>query len=124
MNVGTGGCYMRNAELISVLNQYKVSHQAKYGIKRLDLFGSTARGTATGQSDIDIVVELEKQDLEEQLGSKVDIVSYRPTMNPFLKRRIDKEAVYAEPGIGDRNSATNQRGGENDSCTFSTHQPA
>lgn len=101
-----------------------MSHQAKYGIKRLDLFGSTARGTATGQNDIDIVVELEKQDLEEQLGSKVDIVSYRPTMNPFLKRRIDKEAVYAEPGIGDRNSATNQRGGENDSCTFSTHQPA
>ncbi len=36
-----------------------------------------------------------KQDLEEQLGSKVDIVSYRPTMNPFLKRRIDQEAVYA-----------------------------
>lgn len=96
---------MHNAELILVLNQYKVNHQAKYGIKRLGLFGSTARGTATGQSDIDIVVELEKQDLfsmigikqdlEEQLGSKVDIVSYRPTMNPFLKRRIDQEAVYA-----------------------------
>ncbi|MDZ7583098.1 MAG: nucleotidyltransferase domain-containing protein [Deltaproteobacteria bacterium] len=45
---------MYNAELISVLNQYKVSHQAKYGIKRLGLFGSTVRGTATGQSDIDI----------------------------------------------------------------------
>jgi predicted nucleotidyltransferase len=96
---------MRNAELISVLNQYKVSCQAKYGIKRLGLFGSAARGTTTDQSDIDIVVELEKQDLffmigikqdlEEQLGSKVDIVSYRPAMNPFLKRRIDKEAVYA-----------------------------
>ena len=96
---------MCNAELISVLNQYKISHQAIYGIKRLGLFGSTARGTTTDQSDIDIVVELEKQDLffmigikqdlEEQLGSKVDIVSYRSTMNPFLKRRIDQEAVYA-----------------------------
>jgi uncharacterized protein len=96
---------MRNAELISVLNQYKVSHQAIYGTKRLGLFGSTARGTTTDQSDIDIVVELEKQDLffmigikqdlEEQLGSKVDIVSYRAAMNPFLKRRIDEEAVYA-----------------------------
>lgn len=96
---------MRNAELISVLNQYKVSHQAIYGIKRLGLFGSTARGTTSDQSDIDVVVELEKQDLffmigikqdlEEQLGSKVDIVSYRSTMNPFLKRRIDQEAVYA-----------------------------
>jgi len=96
---------MNNAELLSELDKYKVSHQAKYGIKRLGLFGSTARGTATDRSDIDIVVELEKQDLffmigikqdlEERLGSKVDIVSYRPTMNPFLKRRIDQEAVYA-----------------------------
>jgi predicted nucleotidyltransferase len=36
-----------------------------------------------------------KQDLEERLGSKVDIVSYRSTMNPFLKRWIDNEVVYA-----------------------------
>ena len=96
---------MENAKLIPVLNQYRMTHQAKYGIKRLGLFGSTVRGRATEQSDIDIVVELEKQDLffmigikqdlEEQLGVKVDIISYRPTMNPYLKRRIDQEAVYA-----------------------------
>ncbi|RJQ83608.1 MAG: nucleotidyltransferase [Desulfobacteraceae bacterium] len=96
---------MQKAELITVLNRYKKSHQAKYGIKRLGLFGSTARSTSTDRSDIDIVVELEKQDLyfiigikqdlEEQLGSKVDIISYRNKMNPYLKRRIDQEAVYA-----------------------------
>jgi predicted nucleotidyltransferase len=40
-----------------------VSHRVKYGIKRIGLFGSTARGTTTDGSDIDIVVELEKQDL-------------------------------------------------------------
>jgi predicted nucleotidyltransferase len=54
---------MDNAELLSVLNQYIVSHQAKYGIKRQSLFGSATRDTITGQGDIDIVVELEKQDL-------------------------------------------------------------
>ena len=96
---------MEKTELITILNRYKKSHQAQYGIRRLGLFGSTARGTSTDQSDIDIVVELEKQDLyfiigikqdlEEQLGSKVDIISYRNTMNPFLKNRIDQEAVYA-----------------------------
>jgi predicted nucleotidyltransferase len=49
-----------------------------------------------GISSGDIGWELERcSHLEEQLGSKVDIVSYRPTMNPFLKRRIDREAVYA-----------------------------
>jgi predicted nucleotidyltransferase len=56
------------------------------------------------QSDIDVVVELEKQDLfniigikqdlEEQLQQAVDIVSYRKNMNEFLKRRIDNEAAY------------------------------
>ena len=56
------------------------------------------------QSDIDVVVELETQDLfdliaikldlEEQLSQQVDIVSYRDKMNNFLKLRIEKEAVY------------------------------
>jgi predicted nucleotidyltransferase len=56
------------------------------------------------EGDIDVVVELKTQDLfdligikldlEEQLSQEVDIVSYRKKMNNFLKRRIDKEAVY------------------------------
>ena len=56
------------------------------------------------EGDIDVVVELKTQDLfdligikldlEEQLSQEVDIVSYRKKMNEFLKRRIDKEAVY------------------------------
>ena len=60
------------------------------------------------QSDIDVVVELETQDLfdligikldlEEQLSQQVDIVSYREKMKEFLKRRIDKEAVYVWSG--------------------------
>jgi uncharacterized protein len=96
---------MQKTELLTMLNTYKQMHQSEYGIKRLGLFGSCARGTSTDHSDIDIVVELEKQDLyfiigikqdlEEQLGSKVDIVSYRNRMNSFLKQRIDQEAVYA-----------------------------
>lgn len=96
---------MNRSELLVFLNDYKQRHQAEYGIKRLGLFGSTARGLDTDQSDIDIVVELHKQDLflligikqdlEEQLGSKVDIVSYRNSMNPFLNRSIDHDAIYA-----------------------------
>jgi len=56
------------------------------------------------QSDIDVVVELDrqdlfaligiKQDLEEELKRQVDVVSYRQGMNRFLKARIEKEAVY------------------------------
>jgi len=35
-----------------------------------------------------------KQDLEEKFHRSVDIVRYRDRMNAFLKKRIDKEAVY------------------------------
>ena len=68
------------------------------------VFGSVARNKIADESDIDIVVQLGKQDLfnligikqdlEEQLNRKVDIVSYREKMNRFLKHKIDNEAVY------------------------------
>jgi predicted nucleotidyltransferase len=58
----------------------------------------------TDHSDIDIVMETGKQDLFNLIGMKqdleekmclpVDIVSYRKNMNPFLRQRIDKEAIY------------------------------
>jgi len=57
------------------------------------------------RDSIDVVVLLEKQDLfnligikqdlEEQLGLPVDVVSYREKMNDYLKRKIEDEALYA-----------------------------
>jgi predicted nucleotidyltransferase len=35
-----------------------------------------------------------KQDLEEELNCRVDLVRYGEEMNPFLKRRIDGETLY------------------------------
>ena len=35
-----------------------------------------------------------KEELESSLFSKVDIVRLRSKMNPFLRNRIDKEAIY------------------------------
>jgi predicted nucleotidyltransferase len=53
---------------------------------------------------VDVVVELErpdllllvgiKQELEELLQRPVDVVRYRERMNPFLKKRILRDAVY------------------------------
>lgn len=95
---------MDRNEIIQALRKFKNINQNKYKIKRIGIFGSTVRGTMSKQSDIDVVVELEKQDLfniigikqdlEEQLQQAVDIVSYRKNMNTFLKRRIDNEAAY------------------------------
>jgi predicted nucleotidyltransferase len=98
------GPTMNKDEILTNLQQYKERNSGGYLIRRIGIFGSVARGSSTIQSDVDIVVELErqdlfdligiKQDLEERLSCPVDIVSYRKKMNPFLKRRIDNEAIY------------------------------
>ncbi len=95
---------MNRDDVLLSLRRFKEMNQHKYNIIRIGLFGSVARDNMREQSDIDVVVELETQnlfdligiklDLEEQLSQEVDIVSYRKKMNEFLKRRIDKEAVY------------------------------
>jgi predicted nucleotidyltransferase len=91
-------------EIIPALRRFKETNQNKYGIIRIGIFGSACRDSMNEQSDIDVVVELEKQDLfsligikqdlEEQFRLPVDVVSYRRKMGRFLKQRIDHEAVY------------------------------
>lgn len=73
-------------------------------MKKIGLFGSFARDEATDESDIDVVVELEKADmfcligikqsLEEAFGRRVDVVRMRNSMNQALRRRIERDAVY------------------------------
>lgn len=95
---------MLNPDMLQIIKKYKQAKGSQYGIQKIGLFGSMARGTAHSQSDIDIVVVLSrqdlfnligiKQDLETEFQTSVDIISYRPQMNPALKSRIDREAIY------------------------------
>lgn len=75
----------------------------RYGVKRVGLFGSCVRGEMREDSDIDILVEIEKDislldfvglklEIEEALGEKVDLVEYK-TIKPLLKERILNEQV-------------------------------
>ena len=95
---------MERNEIIRTLRGFMDMNKDRYEIIRIGLFGSAARDSMNEQSDIDVVVELGKQDLfniigikqdlEEQFAKPVDVISYREKMNQFLKKRIDKEAVY------------------------------
>ncbi|MCF6249490.1 MAG: nucleotidyltransferase family protein [Desulfobacula sp.] len=96
---------MAKKDIIKILRNYKNEVANQYNILTIGIFGSVARGEAGDESDIDIVVRISepdffmlagiKDDLEKRLNNSVDIVTYRDSMNPFLKRRIDSEAVYA-----------------------------
>ena len=95
---------MFRSEVIDILKKFKNQYAKEYGILLLGLFGSVARDEAGEKSDVDIVVKIKeqdlfklisiKQDLEEMLHSPVDVISYRDKMNSFLKKRINKEAIY------------------------------
>ena len=96
---------MGKKDIIKILRNYKNEVTNQYNILSIGIFGSVARGEAGDERDIDIVVRISepdffmlagiKDDLEKRLNNSVDIVTYRDSMNPFLKRRIDSEAVYA-----------------------------
>jgi len=95
---------MSKNEILAILREYKKTSTVKYGILALGLFGSAARDEAREDSDVDIIVKMNKPDLffmvhikeelENILGTEVDIIHYGVAMNPYLKNRIDKEACY------------------------------
>lgn len=90
-------------EVLQELRLAKKELQARYGVTRIGIFGSVARGEANANSDVDVVVEMKpnlfmraglKAELESRFGKPVDVVRYRQGMNDYLKRRIDREALY------------------------------
>lgn len=95
---------MKRDQVLHILARFRARRQDEFGIVRLGVFGSVGRDRATEASDVDVVVELEhpdllvlvgvKQELEELLRVPTDVIRYREEMNPYLKRRIDEEAVY------------------------------
>ena len=89
---------------LQILKKHKADLYKNYGVTKIGIFGSVARGEADEQSDLDLVIQMKKPDLftmvhikelmEEEFHCPVDIVHYRNRMNLFLKKRIDKEAKY------------------------------
>ena len=76
----------------------RVSHICKRnGVKRLDLFGSFATGTATPTSDIDFVVygcpdllKLEADMESVETLRKIDVFDYDSIKNQYLLEDIQK----------------------------------
>jgi predicted nucleotidyltransferase len=95
---------MTQEQILSYLSANKERFKKIYHVNKIGIFGSFARNQATEKSDIDVVVDLSKStmfglvgvklDIEEHFNTHVDIVQVRDHMNPLLKKRIEKEALY------------------------------
>jgi len=95
---------MTREEILNYIAAHKQELRKKFGVTKIGLFVSYARGEAYENSDIDIVVELEKPDLfcligikqtfQEAMNINVDIVRFREKMNKALKKRIMQDTIY------------------------------
>jgi len=92
-----------NSDRLANIKERLAQVLQRNGVKKAALFGSIARGEATAESDIDILVEFEgnkslldlaglKIEIEETLGKSADVLTY-DSLNPLLKERILKEQV-------------------------------
>src|SRR5947208_9965852 len=78
----------------------------RFGVRRLDLFGSAATGKFDpARSDLDFLVEFEpmppspyakacrglRDGLEQLFGRPIDLVTEQGLVNPYLRRQIESE---------------------------------
>ena len=89
---------IQNLQQSSVKSMYQ-----KHGISYLGLFGSTARGEETINSDVDLLVDFNqpktlfdlariKIQLQDLLGKKVDLV-LKDSIKPIIKPYIEKDLI-------------------------------
>lgn len=90
---------------MSLINKNFNHLKDKFNVKRVAIFGSTARRDNKKNSDIDIMVEFDEpigffafieleNYLSKILGKKVDLTT-KKALKPTIKHEILKEAVYA-----------------------------
>jgi predicted nucleotidyltransferase len=107
MEAGGQVCYvagMKRDDAMSLLRAHEADLK-RLGVEHLYLFGSTARGEARDDSDVDLFFDHEKgklglfelMDLKERaadiLGRPADIMT-RGSLHPRLRKRIEESAVH------------------------------
>lgn len=96
---------IQKADILEYLSQHLGEFQAKYAVEQIGLFGSFARDEAKENSDIDIFVKMKpslfdmvaiKEQIENDLHKKVDIVREHKHMKPLFLEMIKRDVIYAQ----------------------------
>ena len=91
-------------EYLQLLRSYFESTAKQYGVSRMGIFGSVARGEQNDNSDVDVVYEGQpnlflrirmKMDLEKLFGCNVDLVRLRKQLaGSFFEEEIKRDLIY------------------------------
>ncbi len=88
-----------------VLGRHKEDIRKRYGVVILGIFGSYSREEQNEESDIDILVDLERpigfkffelwDELERLLNAKVDLLTIKSVkQKPLLWKSIEEDLIY------------------------------
>lgn len=103
--VAMGADMHMGSRILGILKVHKGELASQFGIRRIGLFGSYARGEQGKASDVDILVDFEdapnlfefvelKDRLSALIGKDVDLVP-KSGLKPRIGQRIMKEVVFA-----------------------------
>lgn len=91
-------------EILDLLREFKRTSSEKYGIEKLALFGSVARGEQREGSDVDVCVKFRKttfrvymamlEELEKLFNAKVDLLTLHENMRELFRKNIERDAIY------------------------------
>jgi len=91
---------------IDEIKRISVPIAQRYGVKKLALFGSYARGEQKDTSDIDFLIEKGKiqgweffgfiNNLEDDLGMHVDVITYDSLKDSLITDSVRDEVVLYE----------------------------
>ncbi len=87
-----------------IIQKHKKELEERFGLREIGIFGSYVRGNQLQDSDIDILVAIERpmgfikfikleNHLSQILGTKVDLVT-KKALKPYIGRRILQEVHY------------------------------
>jgi uncharacterized protein len=98
---------LEKAKIIQLLQENQPYLAREFGVSKIGLFGSYAKGNANAKSDIDLVIEFEQpigfrflelvEYLEKLLGQKVDVLTPAGIQNIRVEqvaRNISESIIY------------------------------
>jgi hypothetical protein len=84
---------MKRQQILAALAERRAEVAARFGVKRLSLFGSAARDEMGEGSDVDVLVEFEgPATFRGYFGKTVDLVTERG-LKPRARRHVERDLV-------------------------------
>ncbi|AET64857.1 nucleotidyltransferase family protein [Methanothrix harundinacea] len=92
-------------DALRILKANEKEVKRKFGVRKIGIFGSYARGEEKERSDVDVLVEFEEPTfrnfmglvffLEELFDREVDLVTVKG-LSPYIRPYVEREVVWSE----------------------------